>query len=681
MLLVIHHLAVDGVSWRILVPDLESAYAAVARGRKPQLEPVAMPFRVWAQQLAEQAQSAAVLEELAAWQSTLCATSALLPSAELDPQRDTLGDAKHLSITLPVDVTSALLTKVPAAYHAGINDVLLTALTVAVAVWRRGRGTGGDGSIVIDLESHGREAAGGMDLSRTVGWFTSVFPVRLDVGAINTDEALAGGAGAGRALKQVKEQLRAVPGHGLGYGLLRYVNDATAGQLAGYAERPIGFNYLGRFTTGGEGVGDWSIARETGSVGVFDAAMPMAHLLDVNAVTADGATGPALSAHWSWAGSQLSEDEVGSLCEAWRLALEGLVRHVEQPGAGGHTPSDFPLVKLSQAQIEELEKLCPEVEEILPLSPLQEGLVFHALYEDVGVDVYTVQFAAELAGGLDAERMRRAAEALLRRHSNLRVSVHHEGLAQPVQMIPRGVCLPWEEAELCGQTKEEWLAADRLKRFVFTDGPLLRFSLVSLDNGHQMLVFTYHHVLLDGWSTPIVISELMALYGSDGNEDALPRVRPYAEYLRWLAGQDRERALGAWRKYLADAEPTLVAGPAVQSAAVLPHKWEQTLSEELTTGLQALAREHGLTLNTVVQGLWAVLLGRLTGRDDVVFGVTVAGRPAEIAGIEQMVGLFINTVPVRVRLRPEQSLVDLLAEVQRSQSELLSYQHVGLAEI
>ena len=275
---------------------------------------------------------------------------------------------------------------------------------------------------MIDLEGHGREAAGGMDLSRTVGWFTSVFPVRLDVGAISVDEALAGGAAAGRALKQVKEQLRAVPGRGLGYGLLRYVNGETAGQLAGYAERQIGFNYLGRFATGGEGAGDWSIgARDR-------------QRWRVRCGDADGAPAGSERGHGGRRNRTGAECELelggiaaergqrcGSLAEAWQLALEGLVRHVEQPGAGGHTPSDFPLVKLSQAQIEELEKLCPEVEEILPLSPLQEGLVFHALYEDVGADVYTVQLAAELAGGLDAGRMRRAAEALLRRHGNLRV--------------------------------------------------------------------------------------------------------------------------------------------------------------------------------------------------------------------------------------------------------------------
>src|SRR5262249_18532392 len=211
------------------------------------------------------------------------------------------------------------------------------------------------------------------------------------------------------------------------------------------------------------------------------------------------------------------------------------------------------------------------------------------------------------------------------------------------------------------------------------EAPLLRFGLVRLDIQQHLLVFTNHHVLLDGWSMPVLFRELLALYSSGGDTSTLPRVRPYADYLAWLAAQDTEVALAAWRSYLADLDgPTLLAGPQISAPLpIVPERWQCMLSRQLTSQLQALARARGLTLNTVVQGLWAVLLGRLTARDDVVFGVTVAGRPAELAGSEQMVGLFINTVPLRVRLQPEASLSGLLAGIQQSQSELLGYQHVG----
>ena len=231
--------------------------------------------------------------------------------------------------------------------------------------------------------------------------------------------------------------------------------------------------------------------------------------------------------------------------------------------------------------------------------------------------------------------------------------------------------------------REQLLAADRAHRFVLSVAPLLRFTLLRQAPTRHLLVFTNHHILLDGWSVSVLLGELLILYGAGEDRAALPVPRPYADYLAWLAHQDTKVALAAWQDYLVGLEaPTRVAPPEGRDATpAAPERWQTDLSVELTARLQGFARERGLTLSTIVQGLWAVLLGRLTGRDDVVFGVTVAGRPAELAGVEQMVGLFINTVPMRVRLRSGEPLAALLASIQESQSRLLAHQHVGLAEI
>ena len=313
LLLTIHHLAVDGVSWRILVPDLAAAWAAIARGDEPSLPPRGTSFRRWAQRLAAHAQEPARVEELPFWTGMLSEPSLSLVEGALDPDRDITGTAGQLTLTLPAAITGALLTRVPAAFHGGINDVLLTGLVLAVADWcrRRSRGTGqASHALLLDLEGHGREEVfADVDLSRTVGWFTSLFPVRLDAGALDLDEALAGGPALGRALKLVKEQLRALPDHGLGYGLLRYLNRETASQLDGFATPQIGFNYLGRF--GGAapaGAADWGGAPEAVTLGSGgDPAMPLAHVLEVNALTLDGPAGAELSASWSWAPALLSE--------------------------------------------------------------------------------------------------------------------------------------------------------------------------------------------------------------------------------------------------------------------------------------------------------------------------------------------------------------------------------------
>ena len=691
LLLTIHHLAVDGVSWRILVPDLGSAFEAIAAGRRPELEPCGTSFRQWAQRLCAAALEPRRLEELSYWKATLSEPDPLLSNQTLEPTQEPLASVRHLTLRLPAQVTVSLLTTVPAAFHGRVNDVLLTALVVAVAGWRRRSAQGkGANAVLIDLESHGREELfEGLDLTRTVGWFTSLFPVRLDAGGLDLEEALRGGAALGEALKGIKEQLRQVPDGGLGYGLLRYLNPETAPALSELASPQIGFNYLGRF--GGSEAAGWGIAPEAGSLwgGGIDPDMPFAHALEVNALTLEQTDGPQLSATWSWPGALLSEEAVGDLAQGWFQALEALVRHTAEPGAGGHTPSDLPLVSLSQAEIEQLEAEYPKLEDILPLSPLQEGLLFHALYDTTAPDVYTVQVVLGLEGPLDSHGLRVAAEALLERHANLRASFVHEGLSRPVQVIVPEVALPWCEVDLsglgpaqCEERLARLLAKERTLRFELGRGPLLRFSLIRLGLNQHRLLLSNHHLLMDGWSLPVLIRELFVLYGQEGQSAALPRVTPYREYLGWLAAQDRRAAQGAWQRALEGLEEsTRLAAAEPGATPALPEEIIVELPKALTEALTCQARSHGLTLNTILQGAWAILLGRLSGRDDVVFGTTVAGRPAEIPGIETMVGLFINTLPVRVRLRPRESLSEFFGRLQRNQSELIAHQHLGLAEI
>ncbi|MFD7663921.1 amino acid adenylation domain-containing protein [Streptomyces sp. NPDC059788] len=327
--------------------------------------------------------------------------------------------------------------------------------------------------------------------------------------------------------------------------------------------------------------------------------------------------------------------------------------------------------------------------EVWPLSPLQEGMLFHAAFGDEGPDVYVIQRTLTIDGPLDAARWRASWQALLARHPALRASFHRRRSGEAVQLVTREAALPWREADLSDLPEADALAeVGRLaarecaERFDLGVAPLLRLLLVRLGPDRHCMVLTAHHILLDGWSMPILFDEATTAYAAGGDTTALRRTASYRDYLVWLGRQDKDAARAAWRAELAgDGEPTLVAPADPARAPMLPEQTAADLPAALTRALTGLARRHGLTVNTVVQGAWALLLARLSGRDDVVYGTTVAGRPPELPGVESMVGLFINTVPVRVRLDPGQPVAELLKDVQARQSALLPHQHLGLAEI
>ncbi|MEU9026481.1 amino acid adenylation domain-containing protein [Streptomyces sp. NPDC048383] len=351
LVLVAHHLVVDAVSWRFLVPDL-----AAAHDGRPLAEG-GTGWRQWAETLRDLAARPATEAETDHWLRTLDHTAALT----LDPVRDTHAGAGQVTLDLDAETTEALLTWVPGVYHAEINDLLLTAFALAVADWRRTRGEDPGAPVVVDLESHGRHEhlAAGADLTRTAGWFTSMHPVRLDP-RVGGDWARVwdGGPAAGRALKQVKEQLREVPGDGVGYGLLRYVNPRTPEPLADLPAPEYGFNYLGRFT-GGREVREGGPAPAWGVVGRGVAGQhpdtALGHPVELVAGAHDTEHGPRLHSVWTYAAGLLTEDAVRGLGEGWFRALKALVEHAGRPEASGLTPSDVSLTSLSADDISRLE--------------------------------------------------------------------------------------------------------------------------------------------------------------------------------------------------------------------------------------------------------------------------------------------------------------------------------------
>ncbi|OZC86392.1 hypothetical protein CH254_17750 [Rhodococcus sp. 06-412-2C] len=691
---VAHHLVVDGVSWRILVPDFVSAWAQIAGGAGPVLPDVGTSMRRWTHALVEEA--ARRTDELPQWRSIALTPDPVLGERAFEPAVDVVDTLERVEMSLSSDATRTLLTTVPEIYHGGVADGLLAALALAVTALRKEQGIDAPATL-LQLEGHGREEAvvPGADLGRTVGWFTSLFPVRLDLTGIDVDDALGGGSALGDAVKAVKEQMLALPDRGMGWGLLRYLDPASETELAALSTGQISFNYLGRVGTGEvpedmKSLG-WLPAEDTAGLSAAgDPDMAANKTIDINAIVVDTDDGSALSASLAFPRGAISEATVARLAQLWSELLDSLAAHARTPGAGGLTPSDLPLARVSQADILGFEQRYPALTDVWPLAPLQQGLLFHALFADTSLDVYTMQVVLDLAGEVDQERLRDAAQALLDRYENLRAVFAVTADGDSVQIVQQGVRLPWRTVDLSGVEEEARAAAvaaaldeDQREHFDITTAPLLRFLLIRLGPTTYRLAMTNHHVLLDGWSLPLVMKELLYLYAVRSDTSSMPRPRSYRSFLHWLGQRDPETSRQAWARSLDGVdEPTLLTPPTLgREISTRSAETEVRIDAEATAALIALGGRLGVTVNTLVQAAYGMLLAQMTGRDDVVFGATVSGRPADLPGVETMIGLFINTIPVRVRLDAHDTVEQYLTRLQGEQADLLDHHHVGLADI
>jgi amino acid adenylation domain-containing protein/non-ribosomal peptide synthase protein (TIGR01720 family) len=674
LLLVCHHLVVDGVSWRILLADLQEAYRALVAGETVQLPAKSSSFQQWTQVLSEYAKSSAVQEQLDYW---LRAEREQVQNIPRDYEGENLvSSTAVVAESLGREETEALLQEVPGVYHTQINEVLLSALALALGKWSK------QNVVLVDMEGHGREPISErVDVTRTVGWFTTIYPTLLEV-AGSRDQV-------GEVVKQVKEQVRGIPGQGLGYGLLRYLGtEEVKNRLRDLPQAEVSFNYLGQIDRvlneetlfGAASESSGSYRSETGS---------RRYLLEINAMTAGG----RFQVSWSYSAEVHQRETVAALAAAYVQSLREIIAHCASEEAGGYTPSDFPLAQLTAG---ELEGVVGEqrrgIEDVYPLSPMQEGLLFHSLYAPQG-GLYVEQVQNLFRGALDVAALRTAWERVQERHAILRSSFRWEGLRRPLQVVQQQAALPWEEEDWRGlshteqrEKLEALLRADRERGFELTQAPLMRMTLLRLGESEWQFVWSFHHILLDGWCISLLLQEVFHFYEGyqQGDDVELGRARPYRDYIEWLAKQDLDAAESYWRNRLAGFRAPIHLGIDAESGSDDTKSYgEQNLelSKESTGVLEALAREQQVTLNTVVQGAWAVLLSRYSGERDVVYGVTVSGRPAELAGVEQMVGLFINTLPLRVEVGVEAEVGSWLQLLQAEQAELRQYEYSPLVEV
>ncbi|WP_329377933.1 non-ribosomal peptide synthetase [Streptomyces sp. NBC_01716] len=664
LVVAVHHVVVDGVSWRILMDDLATGWRQFASGVPVQLPPVGTSFRRWTQLL----ERAAFDADSSYFRRPLPGADGPLGRRELSAD-DTVARERTRTVSAGPEVTAALLGEIPAKFHAGVNDVLLTALAVALARWRRDLGQD-QTHAHIELEGHGREGrfvAGSAgfepELSRTVGWFTTLFPVTVDPGT--ADDFTAPGYLAA-ALKAVKEDLARVPDNGVSYGALRYLTrsefDAPAPQVL--------FNYLGRFDAGASG--DWQLAGTTGQLGEKrDPRMRLPRALEFNAINEPASSGAyELVTTVSWPDGMFTDEDITTLGEYFRSALTGLAA-LDQ---GGHSPSDFPLVRLTQADVDAFDG--PALRDILPLTPLQEGLYFHSVFDDDSTGSYVEQQLLTLDGEVDADRLAAAATRLLTLYPNLAARFTALADGRVVSVLDSGVEAPFTTLERPGITEDEirdHAERDRVAGFDLAAGPLMRYTLIRAGAGRNILVQTVHHIIADGWSVPPMLRALLAEYDAPGTVYPLGG---FPDYLSWLADRDEDESDRVWREELAQ-----LPGPSLVAEGHTPSDRFADTAHEPGEGIDAAVRSAGVPLSVAVHSAWALTLGGILRSKDVVFGSTVSGRDADVPGIGDMVGLFINTIPVRARWAAGDTGRDLLAAVREHQSAVLPHQHVSLARI
>src|SRR5262249_27859835 len=456
-------------------------------------------------------------------------------------------------------------------------------------------------------------------------------------------------------------------------------------KLSGGARAEMRFNYLGQVDQVFKAEGLFRPARE--SSGPSQAAEDrMISALEVSGMGAGG----RLRMEWVSSEKEHPRERIAELANHYMEVLEELMAHCRSEGAGGYTPSDFPLAKLDQATLERVIGARQKVQYIYPLSPMQQGLLFHSLYEP-GTGIYYEQMSCRIKGELKVEAFKRAWQAVVDRHAILRTSFVWEGLKQPVQIVEQGLKLKFREEDWRGSGRaeqgrklEELLREEREQGFELTEAPLMKLGLVRVTDEAYYFIWGSHHILFDAWCRELIIGEVFKFYEgySRGREVEMGRVRPYRDYIAWLGEQNLKEAKEFWREELRGIEgPTELGLERSEREEGEYSEKNVWLSEEMSRRLEVMARKWQVTLNTVVEGAWAVLMSRYSGQSEGLFGATMSGRGGGLKGIGEMVGLFINTLPVRVEIRGEERVKHLMRRLQEKQGKALEYEYSPLMEV
>ncbi|HVI46517.1 MAG TPA: amino acid adenylation domain-containing protein, partial [Chitinophaga sp.] len=680
LLLIVHHLAVDSVSWRVLLDDIQALLQRESMvGLMEIMGDKGTSFRQWYEALHAYARETELQQQLPYWESVVQQYAPL--RTDRDPSLHArTADTGGVKVKLDKAYTQQLLQQTSHVYNTEVKDLLLSALAIVISDYND------HSAVSVGLEGHGRESINSdVDISRTAGWFTSLYPVLFQVKDKNN---------IAQVIKHVKEQLRKVPGGGLGFGVLKYLDKAVTLQV----EDPwdIVFNYLGRLDPYGNDAAVIQPLWNTFGLSIAE-ERPLRDKIEINAFITDG----VLEILWNYSTVHFNAGRVEQLAASFISYLQAIIAHCVSGRSVSYTPADFELSDV--ITVEELDAFLDatrngaprreQLESLARLSGLQEGMLFHGLY-DGQAGTYVQQFYCCLAN-LRTDLFVQSWQHLINRQSILRSAFYHDTFIVPVQASYREAVLPvsvldYRHLDEVAQERaiQEYLAADRLRGFNFTSVPLMRLCLIQLHDDYYYMIWSYHHILLDGWSLPIILEELLRTYESFAAATALPiaTVVRYDDYIRYLYRRNKQVDAAYWSNYLRGVEEgcllTFISSTADRNKGDgVYEKVKLRFNATTTASLSQFTHRHHITLNTLMQGVWAYLLYRYTGKTAVTYGVIVSGRPDDLYGVEHGVGMYINTLPLHSVVDESQSLTSWLQALQLSQIECREHQYTPLNEI
>lgn len=678
LFIVAHHLVIDGVSWRILVEDLTENLQKVAQGKTIAIGEKTTSFRQWQTRLTGFANSDALHKEYAYWKSITDKIETLPQDTAYDG-KTTYQEVKKYDVNFSKEVTQSLLKESNHAFSTEINDLLLASLAISFSKWTD------NNNLVIGLEGHGREELfDNVDITETIGWFTSLYPVLLE----NVENDLEA------TIVQAKENLRAIPNKGIGYGALRYMatDESVKESLNKNIEQVI-FNYLGQADQG---------SSETASVFNFAAEgkgqeihpeNEYAGNITINSVISNG----TLNVSWDYDANRYSEATIATLAENYKKALETVVNYCKAQTVTVETPEDYGLNGLVSYQDLRTFKTTintEEIEDIYQLSPLQQGILFYSLYNKES-NAYINQISFDLTGTFNLAHFKKAWELIIQKHSILRTSFHLDGLSIPVQCVHKNMELPLtvidyttKAANEISEAVQAFIDKDANTAFKMDSAPLFRVTLVKQAENSIKLVYSTHHIISDGWSSPVLFGEYLDNYKALTEGKALANIEDdnYKEFISYITAKNDAEIGHYWKQQLSELTSPSVL-PFTDTAKNLNTTFGNTSmvlqkGSEYVIELEAFAKKNRLTVNTVIQGIWAYLLSQYTNNETVVFGTVISGRPTEIKNIEKRIGLYINTIPLCTSVKPATEIVSWLTGIQSNYAvSREEYGHSSLTDI